>query len=121
MGFGLAALSGFTSFVAHAGGPPIGFFMLPLKLAPLRFTATMAVFFAAINAAKWGPYAWLGLIDSTNMSTAAMLLPAAPLGVWLGLRVGRWISARRFYQVFELGLLLTGAKLLWDGLRPLLA
>ena len=120
LGMGLAALSGFTSFVAHAGGPPIGFFMLPLKLAPLRFTATMAVFFAAINAAKWLPYAWLGLIDSTNMTTAAMLLPAAPLGVWLGLRVGRWISARHFYQVFELGLLLTGAKLLWDGLKPLL-
>jgi hypothetical protein len=35
LGFGLAMVSGFTSFVAHAGGPPIGFFMLPLRLAPL--------------------------------------------------------------------------------------
>jgi uncharacterized membrane protein YfcA len=118
LGFGLAGLSGFTSFVAHAGGPPIGFFMLPLRLAPLQFTATMAVFFAAINAAKWLPYAWLGLIDATNMATAAVLLPAAPLGVWLGLRIGRWISPARFYVMVELGLLLTGCKLLWDGLRP---
>lgn len=100
--------------------------MLPLLLVmdalglKALWRARDAALFAAINAAKWGPYAWLGLIDSTNMTTAAMLLPAAPLGVWLGLRVGRWISARRFYQVFELGLLLTGAKLLWDGFKPLL-
>ena len=121
LGGALAGLSGFTSFVAHAGGPPISFFMLPLRLLPLRYAATMAVFFAAINAAKWLPYAWLGLIDATNMATAAVLLPAAPLGVWLGLRIGRWIAPALFYRLVEWGLLLSGGKLLWDGLRPLLA
>jgi hypothetical protein len=28
----------------------------------MTLTGTMAVFFAAINASKWLPYAWLGLI-----------------------------------------------------------
>ena len=78
--FGLAMLSGFTSSVAHSGGPPMRFFMLPLKLSPRRYAATMAVYFAAINAAKWLPYAWLGLIDVTSMATAAVQLPMAPLG-----------------------------------------
>jgi uncharacterized membrane protein YfcA len=117
LGFFLATVSGFTSFVAHAGGPPIGFYMLPLKLSPLRFTATMAVFFAAVNASKWLPYAALGLIDWTNMATAAVLAPIAPVGVWAGVRLARVIPQALFYRLFELGMLLTSIKLLWDGLR----
>ena len=117
VGFFFAALSGFTSFVAHAGGPPISFYMLPLRLSPVRFTATMAVFFAAINASKCLPYAALGLIDWTNMVTAAVLIPVAPIGVWLGVRVVRRIPQTLFYRLFSVGLLLTGCKLLWDGLR----
>ena len=116
-GFFFATVSGFTSFVAHAGGPPIGFYMLPLKLSPVRFTATMAVFFAVINASKWIPYAALGLIDWTNMATAAVLIPVAPIGVWLGVRVVRHIPQTLFYRLFSVGMLLTGIKLLWDGLR----
>ncbi len=116
-GFFFAMVSGFTSFVAHAGGPPIGFYMLPLKLSPLRFTATMAVFFAVINASKWIPYAALGLIDMTNMATAAVLIPVAPIGVWLGVRVVRHIPQTLFYRLFSVGMLLTGIKLLYDGLR----
>ncbi len=117
VGFCFATVSGFTSFVAHAGGPPIAFYVLPLRLKPIRFTATMAVFFTALNLSKWVPYAWMGLIDLTNMSTSAVLLPAAPLGVWLGLRIGRVIPSAMFYRVFSVGMLLTGVKLLWDGLH----
>lgn len=116
-GFFFATVSGFTSFVAHAGGPPIGFYMLPLKLPPVRFTATLAVFFAAVNAAKWLPYAVLGLIDFTNMGTALVLAPVAPLGVWVGVRIVRVIPQTLFYRLFSLGMLLTGVKLVWDALR----
>jgi uncharacterized membrane protein YfcA len=40
----LIAMSGFTSFIAHAGGPPVNAYVIPLKLSPLKFTATMAFF-----------------------------------------------------------------------------
>lgn len=113
----LAAVSGFTSFVAHAGGPPLAFFLLPLKLPPLVFAASTSVFFAAINLSKWLPYAWLGLIDTRNMLTSLVLLPLTPLGVWIGVRFVRRVSPALFYRLFNLGLLLTGTKLLWDGLR----
>jgi hypothetical protein len=116
LGWVLGATSGFTSFVAHAGGPPVGFYVLPLKLPPLVFTATMSVFFAAINASKWLPYAYLGLIDVPNMTAALVLMPLAPLGVWAGVKLVRRIPQRLFYGLFELGMLLTGLKLLWDGL-----
>jgi uncharacterized membrane protein YfcA len=117
LGWLLGAASGFTSFVAHAGGPPIAAYVLPLRLTPVIASATMAVFFAAINWAKWVPYAWLGLIDVRNMVTAAVLLPLAPLGVWLGVWLVRRVSSDLFYRLAYAGMFLTGVKLLWDGLK----
>jgi uncharacterized membrane protein YfcA len=113
----LAVASGFTSFVAHAGGPPINAYVLPLRLSPVVFSATMAVFFAAVNASKWIPYAWLGLIDWRNMVTALVLMPFAPLGVWLGVRLVHRVPQEGFYRLVYAGMFLTGGKLLWDGLR----
>jgi len=117
LGFGLGIASGFTSFVAHAGSPPISAYVLPLRLSPIRFTATMAVFFAAINLSKWIPYAWLGLISTRNLATSVALMPLAPLGVWLGVWLTRRIQPTWFYRLAYSGMALTGAKLLWDGLR----
>lgn len=117
VGRGLAAVSGFTSFVAHAGGPPLSFYLLPLKLQPMVFAATTSVYFAVINLAKWVPYGWLGLIDTRNMLTSLVLLPITPLGVWVGVSFVRRVPQSMFYRLFNLGLLLTGCKLLWDGLR----
>ena len=111
----LAMASGFTSFVAHAGGPPLHAYLLPLKLSPVRFAATSAVFFAVINASKWLPYAWLGLIDLRNMATAVVLMPLAPVGVWIGVRIVRRIDPRWFYRLLYAGMLFAGLKLLWDS------
>ena len=115
-GWLLATVSGFTSFVAHAGGPPLAFYLLPLRLPPMVFAATSSVYFALINLSKWGPYAWLGLIDARNMLTSLVLLPFAPLGVWIGVRFVRRVPQALFYRIFNIGLALTGVKLLWDGL-----
>jgi len=111
----LTTTSGFTSFVAHAGGPPINAYVIPLKLSPLRFTATMAFFFFVVNLCKWIPYAWLGLLDMRNMATSVVLLPLAPLGVWIGVWMARRISQVLFYRFLYLGMFLTGVKLVWDG------
>lgn len=115
VGAACAAASGFTSFIAHAGGPPVIAFLLPQRLPPLAFSATMAVFFAALNASKWLPYALLGLIDLTNMVTALALLPLAPAGVWLGVHLTRRVAPTWFYRFAWAGMLLTGIKLVWEG------
>ncbi len=111
----LTMTSGFTSFVAHAGGPPINAYLIPMRLPPIKFTATMAFLFFVINLSKWIPYGWLGLLDARNMGTSLVLLPLAPLGVWVGLRVARHISPFLFYRFIYWGMFLTGTKLLWDG------
>jgi uncharacterized membrane protein YfcA len=107
--------SGFTSFVAHAGGPPLNAYVIPLKLRPVVFTATMAFLFFVVNLSKWVPYAWLGLLDGRNFATSLVLLPVAPVGVWLGVRLARRIEPRLFYRLVYLGMFLTGIKLVWDG------
>jgi uncharacterized membrane protein YfcA len=112
----LTTTSGFTSFIAHAGGPPITAYVIPLRLSPVRFTATMAFFFFVVNLAKWIPYGFLGLLDWRNMATSLMLLPLAPIGVWTGVRMARRISPVLFYRFLYLGMFLTGVKLLWDGI-----
>jgi len=113
----MGTAAGYTSFVAHAGGPPVIAYVLPLRLAPMTLTGTMAVFFAAINASKWLPYAWLGLIDLRNLATSLLLMPLAPVGVLIGVRLARRIRPDLFYRLLAAGMLATGVKLLWDGLR----
>jgi uncharacterized membrane protein YfcA len=117
LGAVLTVTSGFTSFVAHAGGPPVQFYVIPMRLAPLVFTATLAAFFFVINLAKWLPYAWLGLLDWRNMSSSLALLPFAPIGVWLGVRIAKSLQPTLFYRLLYAGMFLSGVKLLWDGLR----
>ena len=115
-GFVLTAIGGFTSFVAHAGGPPVQAYVLPLRIEPLRLTATLAVLFTAINLSKWIPYAWLGLLDARNLGTSLLLAPLAPLGVWAGVWATRRIDAGWFYRIAYAGMAATGVKLLYDGL-----
>ena len=111
----LCVTSGFTSFVAHAGGPPLYPYVLPLRLAPLAFSATMGTFFMAINLSKWLPYSYLGLLDWRNLSTSFALLPLAPVGVLVGVWLTRRISGASFYAILNVGMGLTGCKLVWDG------
>ncbi len=89
--------------------------MIPLKLKPVVFTGTMAFLFFVVNLSKWVPYAWLGLLDWRNLATSLLLLPLAPLGVWIGVRMARRISPELFYRVVYVGMFLTGIKLVWDG------
>jgi uncharacterized protein len=112
----LTTTSGFTSFIAHAGGPPISAYVIPLNLSPIKYTATMAFFFFVVNLSKWIPYGMLGLLDVRNMATSLVLLPLAPVGVWVGVRLARRISQVLFYRFLYTGMFLTGVKLLWDGL-----
>jgi uncharacterized membrane protein YfcA len=114
----LTATSGFTSFVAHAGGPPISAYVIPMRLPPLVFTATMAVFFFVINLSKWVPYAWLGLLDMRNMATSLALMPFAPIGVLVGVKLAHRIQPLLFYRLVYAGMFLTGCKLVWDGFFP---
>ncbi len=112
-----ATLSGFTSFIAHSGGPPLSVYLLPLRLAPSVLVGTVAVLFACLNWAKVLPYWWLGLFSTQNLLTSTALAPVGVAGVALGVWLHKRVSEALFYRLVYAFLLLTGAKLLYDGLR----
>jgi uncharacterized protein len=113
----LVTLSGFTSFIAHVGGPPMNAYAIPLKHKPIVFAATLSYFFFFMNLSKWIPYAYLGLLDMRNLWTSLVLIPMAGLGVWIGQGIARKINPLLFYRLVYLGMFLSGSKLLWDGLK----
>ena len=116
LGAACGALSGFTSFVAHAGGAPMKFYILPQMLDKRTFVGTHVVFFFIVNQLKIWPYLWLGQFTPENLSTSLVLAPAVPLGVWLGLRLNKVLPIELFYRICYVLLLIAGIKLVWDGL-----
>lgn len=112
-----AGISGFTSFVAHAGGPPVHVYLLPQRMDKTLYVGTLVVFFTAVNYTKLVPYGFLGQLSANNLGTALILSPLAPLGIWMGVRFHRMLSESLFYTLCYVFLSLTGIKLIWDGLR----
>jgi uncharacterized membrane protein YfcA len=112
-------LSGFTSFITHAGSPPVMVWLVPQKLPKEAFVATSLVFFAALNYAKIIPYFWLGLFDRTVLLTSLALVPVGVAGIYAGLWLQRRIDTRWFYRVIYSLLFVTGVKLLYDGFTGL--
>lgn len=116
LGFACGTLSGFTSFVAHAGGAPMKFFILPQRLDKRLFVGTNVVFFFIVNQLKIWPYLWLGQFSLENLSTSLVLAPAVPVGVWIGWRINRILPMELFYKICYGLLFVVGVKLIWDGL-----
>jgi len=111
------SLAGFTSFVAHAGGPPLQFYMLPQKIDKTLFVGTSVWFFFAVNYVKLIPYTYLGQFSSENLGTSLVLVPLAPLGVWLGVKAHKLVPEIIFYRIAYILLFATGIKLLVDGVN----
>lgn len=108
-------LAGFTSFVAHAGGPPFQAYAIPQDLPHRIYAGSAVMFFLTINAVKIVPYAALGQLDMTNLTISAMLLPIAPIGVLLGVWLTKWIDGVLFYRILYGLIFIAGLKLLWDA------
>ena len=110
-----AALSGFTSFVAHAGGPPANLYLLPQRLDKTVYVGTTVVFFAGVNYVKLVPYSWLGILNAENLTTALALSPVAPVSMLLGMWLHRRIEPEPFYRICYIFVFLAGLKLLFDN------
>ena len=109
-------LGGFTSFVAHAGGPPTSIHLLSRQLGKTQYQASSVAVFAAINAMKLPCYALLGLFPVANLTVSAILAPVAALGLWLGVIAHRRVPEKMFFGIIYVCLILVGIKLIADGL-----
>lgn len=108
-------LSGFTSFSIHAGGLPLSFYLLPMRLDRRIYVATAGLFYLSINLFKVFPYTYLGQMDLNNILTSLLLLPLAPLGVYFGAYLVDKINQEWFYRLGYFFTLVAGCKLFYDG------
>ena len=115
-GFLAGTAAGFTSFIAHAGGPPFQAFAIPQGLEKRIYAGTAVMFFTVVNAVKLIPYAMLGQFDKTNLSASLVLIPLAPIGVLMGVWLIKRIDEKVFFRVLYVLLVCVGVKLLYDGL-----
>ncbi|MDB4511860.1 sulfite exporter TauE/SafE family protein [Arenicella sp.] len=114
LGAFLGSVSGYTSFVAHAGAPTYQLYMLPQKLDRQVYMGTSVIFFGALNAIKVVPYALLGMLALGNLSTSLVLLPLAPIGVAMGVWLNKNISNEIFYRIVYGAIFLVGVTLIWE-------
>jgi uncharacterized membrane protein YfcA len=110
-GYLAGAVAGFSSTLAHTGGPPITIYLLLQDIAPRVFIATSAAYFAIINWIKVPYYIFAGILHPGQLLEIGWLLLLIPVGVVLG----RWLSVRIDKATFErviLVLLIVSAILL---------
>lgn len=119
MGWFWGAIGGFTSFVAHAGGPPFQVQVLPKQLDPRVFTGTSVIFFAFLNTTKVVPYAMLGFFPREVLLSALLMLPLAVVSVRAGAAIIKRMKPQVFYPFTYAMILVVAIKLLWDGVSGL--
>lgn len=112
IGWLMGAVGGFTSTIAHAGGPPVTIYLLPQGLPRDQFVGTVALLFGLINVVKLVPYYYLGLLRVSNITTILLLAPLAYVGVRLGVFLNKRFTDKWFTRFVYAFLFMTGMELL---------
>jgi len=108
-------ITGFSSALAHTGGPPVSVYLLMQDIPPGVFNATAAIFFLILNWIKVPYYWYAGLFNFQLLWQVAWILPLVPLGVWLGKQFSSKVNKETFDQVM-VALLVIASILLIFGL-----
>jgi uncharacterized protein len=109
------AMTGFTSFVSHAGAPPYQVYVLPLNLPKAVFAGTSTLAFAYVNVIKLVPYWALGQLSPANLSVAVWLAGPAAVAVFAGVRLVRIVPEALFFRIVTWALMLISVRLLWQA------
>lgn len=114
------ALSGFTTTICQAGGPPYQIYVLALRQSKMVFIGTSAIFFATMNWLKVVPYAALGQFSAKGLTTSLVLIPLAIATNQLGFWLVRRTPQKLFYQVTLVIMFVISIALVKTGLDQLL-
>lgn len=112
-------VSGFTSMLCQAGGPPFQVYVMPQRLEKMTFVGTMAIFFAAINLMKVIPYFSLGQFSTVGFATSVALVPLAIVANFLGIWLVRITPTMLFYKLTYVLMFLISLALIYNALTEL--
>jgi uncharacterized protein len=108
----MGGVSGFTSQIAHAGGPPFQIWALSRNFPHLVFVGTSSIFFAIINWMKVPAYAALGQFNTQNMSLTAVFMPLALASTFAGVWLVKKVSPTKFNAIINLLMIGVGLELI---------
>jgi hypothetical protein len=106
------SLSGVSSTLLHAGGPPISIYFMAQGIAKRQWLAQAAVFFAFMNLVKIIPYSFTGLWSADVIVFSLLMLPIAWLGVLVGHKLQNHLSEHSFSRVCRYLLAVSGLGLI---------
>lgn len=106
------SISGITSTLIHAGGPPINIYLISKGLPKLTWLATSAIFFGVMNIVKVIPYSFTGQWSIDLLWLSLILVPIAYFGIWLGHLIQHHVSEAYFMKICRGLLFISGTILL---------
>lgn len=110
------AFAAVSSTLAHAAGPIIAMYLLPLKLDRQRFVGVCAFYFFLLNTAKFPAYWASNQFQHAEFSFTVKFLPLVVIGALLGFWINKRISDKLFTKIVYLLTFLLGWYILYDGI-----
>lgn len=110
---GFAAVS---STLAHAAGPIVAMYLLPLKMDRRLFVGSCAIYFFILNTAKLPAYALSGMFTDASPVFAMQFLPLVICGAIVGYWLNKRINDKLFSKIVYAITFLLGWYVLIDGL-----
>ncbi len=112
--------AGASSTLAHAAGPIIAMYLLPLNLGRQAWVATSATFFFFANIAKVPTYWQAGMFEKISPSWSLMFFPLVLAGAIFGKWLCKKMSDKLFAQAVYVTVFGLGGYLLISGTTSLL-
>lgn len=108
--------SGVSSTLAHAAGPIITMYILPLRLDRRVFVGTCAVYFFLLNTSKLPAYWLSGQFQNAELTLSLRFAPLVLLGALFGVWINRRLSDQLFSRIVYVVTFFLGWYVLYRGL-----
>ncbi|NIM92809.1 MAG: TSUP family transporter [Anaerolineales bacterium] len=105
-------IAGFSSSLAHTGGPPVSIYLLLQNVQARVFVATAALYYFILNWIKVPYYAYAGLLDLEIILSVIWVIPIVSLGVWIGKWGVNKVNKETFDRVIVVLLIISAVRLI---------
>jgi uncharacterized membrane protein YfcA len=109
------AFAGVSSTIAHAAGPIIAMYLLPLKMPRQQFVGTSALYFFMLNSSKMPFYFAADMFESAQLGFSLRFAPLVLLGAIVGWLILKKMTDRVFSKIVYAATFVLGLYLLVDG------
>jgi uncharacterized protein len=111
---------GISTTLAHAAGPIMTAYLLPLQLERRVFVGTVAVFFFFVNTSKLPAYYLAGQFNDVPYLLVLQLCPLVVLGAICGFQLIKRLTDQSFFRFVYIAVFTIGIYLIGESIRMLI-